>query len=439
MPKYVKIYYRDPDLDTVKKLFDVEKVVDLTIADFLDMKDPYTSKKNRDALFMAYTEQQIKDLGLGSAADISETTKIYPPATLYIQTDKATLNVITNDSIFTQTKDYDAFLSEQMKSLVNSSDYVKNNVTKSYPEATLWIWSKSFEANVWSFGSVGGTILNMSDFIEDMRITTAETGGSFQIQLPMIPVKDLSTIPKDNGSSSDETVWRINTANQKKYENDEGNIERVFKESIHNPELAQIATSRKPNESDENQVRTMNIGPVAFSVNDIVFIKFERLKLESNLYVDDLYVDPHALNNEVFDMIGLIDSVITNTDSGDVSITISGKDCIKMLIDDGSFFFANSYADPKAQKGIFQNIDENRGDGINTFNNLTRTDNGSAGRFIATGMIMPFFIPAARTIENVLDLLIKTLANIEICPDELFEPYGDKRTRFKKETKKQKK
>lgn len=438
MPKYVKIYYRDPDLDTVKKLFDVEKVVDLTIADFLDMKDPYTSKKNRDALFMAYTEQQVKDLGLGSSADISETTKIYPPATLYIQTDKATLNVITNESVFTQTKDYDAFLSEQMKSLVNSRDYVKSNVTKSYPEATLWIWSKSFEASTWSFGSVGGTILNMSDFIEDMRITTAETGGSFQIQLPMIPVKSLSTEVKADGTSSDETIWRIDTSNQKKYENEEGNTERVFKESIHLTEAVSV-NAGTANTSDQNQMRRMNIGPVAFSVNDIVFIKFERLKLESNLYVDDLYVDPHALNNEVFDMIGLIDSVVTSTDSGDVSITISGKDCIKMLIDDGSFFFANSYSDPKAQKGIFQNIDENRGDGINTFNNLTRTDNGSAGRFIATGMIMPFFIPSARTIENVLDLLIKTLANIEICPDELFEPYGDKRTRFKKETKKQKK
>jgi hypothetical protein len=52
---------------------------------------------------------------------------------------------------------------------------------------------------------------------------------------------------------------------------------------------------------------------------------------------------------------------------------------------------------------------------------------------------MPMFLPTARTIENVVDLLIKTLANIEICPDEIFEPYGDKRTKFRKEKVKQKK
>jgi hypothetical protein len=326
MPKFIKIYYRDPELDTVKKLFDAEKVVDLKVSEFLDQKDPYTERKNRDALFMAYTEQQKKDLGLNSSADISESTTIYPPATLYIQTDKATMNLITNESKFTRTEDYDAFLSAQMKNIVENRDYIKSDVSKTYPEATLWVWSKSFEHETFNSTSIGGRILNLSDFIEDLRITTADTGGSFQITLPMVTVRSIGTI-KNNGELGNGSTWRIDSTQSKKYENSTGQLERVYSTSMHEDLTRVTSTAKDPSKikRTSNATRQLHIGDVAFNVNDIVFIKFERLKLESNLHVDDLYVDPHALNGEVFDMIGLIDSVTTDTNSSDVSITIAGR------------------------------------------------------------------------------------------------------------------
>lgn len=446
MAKFTKIYYRNAELSSIKALFESEKIKDISINDFLDTKDPNTEIKNRDALFTAYTEQQKKDLNLNSSSDIKEDTPIYPPAVLWIQRDKTTLDLITSESRFIKKEDFDSFLSMAQKNLVENRDYVKSQAIKSYPECTLWVWSKSIERKLTNTDSIRGVILNLTDFIQDLRTNLTETGGNFQITLPFIPmVGNIGEIGENiiAGQRSIPGGWGIDKTNENKIINEDGSVERVYNEELHTSGLLNINIVSNKNDSPyslDNSLRKIDVGTVGLNVNDIVFIKYERLAVEHNQYINDLYVDPSALNNEVFDMIGLIDSVTRNTsNANDVSITVTGRDCMKLILDDGSFFFPNSYSDPNAKGGIFKNIDENRGDGINTFNNLKRTENGSAGRFIVTGMIMPMFLPTARTIENVVSLLIKTLANIEICPDELFEPYGDKRTKFRKEKVKQKK
>jgi hypothetical protein len=107
---------------------------------------------------------------------------------------------------------------------------------------------------------------------------------------------------------------------------------------------------------------------------------------------------------------------------------------MKLILDDGVFFFANSYTNPNADSGVFMNIDETHGDRISTTNNLLSGKYGPTFRVLNdTGIIMQMFLPSARVIANALDFIIKMLANIEICPDDLFEAYGPKRTRFKKE------
>jgi hypothetical protein len=453
MAKFTKIYYRNAELSSIKSLFDSEKIKDISINDFLETKDPNTEIKNRDALFTAYTEQQKKDLNLNSSSDIKEDTPIYPPAVLWVQKDKTTLDLITSESKFIKKEDFDSFLSMAQKNLVENRDYVKSQAIKSYPECTLWIWSKSIERKLTSNNSIYGVILNLTDYIQDLRTNVTETGGNFQITIPFVPmVGNVGQIGENviAGQRSIPGGWSIDKTNENKIIKEDGTVERVYNEEIHTSGVLGVNKVALKNDSPysldnlfysvDNSLRKIDIGTAGLSVNDIVFIKFERLALEHNQYINDLYVDPSALNNEVFDMIGLIDSVTTNTNNtNDISITITGRDCMKLILDDGSFFFPNSYADPNAKGGIFKNIDENRGDKMNTFNNLKRTENGSAGRFIVTGMIMPMFLPTARTIENVVDLLIKTLANIEICPDEIFEPYGDKRTKFRKEKVKQKK
>jgi len=430
MAKFTKIYYRNEEITTIKQLFDVEKIKDVSIKDFLDIKDPFSEVKNRDAIFAALTEQQLKNLNIATSSDVKEDTPIKPPAVFWIQKDKVTLDLITANSKFVKQEDFNAFLSEAQKDLIESRDYIKSEVVKSYPECTVWIWSKSIETNP-ANNQVSGSIINITDFIQDLRINLAETGGNFQISLPFIPaIENLINI---DGIYNKNEGWNINKQNESKIIQQDGTVERIYNETFH------TTKSKSQNQNDLNSVRNIDLGSVAFSVNDIVFIKFERLEIEHNQYVSDFFVDRSALNNEVFDMIGLIDTVSTNSSLNDISISISGRDCMKLILDDGTFFFEQSYTDPDAENGVFMNIDEVHGDKTATSNNLMSGKYRALGRNIITGLITEFNLPSARTIENALDYIIKILANIEICPDSVFEAYGPKRTRFRKETTKPKK
>lgn len=437
MSSYIKIYYRDSDIKTVKALFDAEKIVNIKADEFLDQKSPYNDTKNRDALFGAYTEQQKKDLGLSSAADIKESTNIYPPAILYVTLDKATKDIIKQESVLVEDKKYTAFLDEQMKNIINSADYVKSWAKKGYPNATLFVWSKAGIDPKTQAGytetDVIGKIYNFTDFIEDMRITVAETGGSFQITLPHIPAHDQS-YANENRLDIQRLSWEFDTSLEKKYTNKSGDTERVYKTKVDSRQVTVGSTN-------DFRIRDKTLPTMLLNVNDIVFIKYERLKIENSGLVNDLTVDPKALNGEVFDMIGLIDSIETSSDPTGQSITISGKDLMKLIIDDGSYFFMNSYSNPKADGGLFANVDESHGDKQNTANKLMNGSGMTGSRFMVIGNIadMSPSLPDARTIGNVVDVVIRMLANIEICPDSLFEAYGDKRTRFRKETVKEKK
>lgn len=430
MANYTRIYFRDSTITTVKQLFDKEKIVNISVQDFLNVQDPNSENKNRDILFTAYTEQQKRDLGLNSSNDIQEGTLIYPPATLYAPLDKVTTNLIKNESRFIKNEDYDAFLANEQKKIVGGVDYVTSDVIKSYPIANVWIWCKSLDES--NSDSIIGKVINVTDFLENLSTNVSETGGNFSIDLPLIPAKE--TLLKGLRSNENQSGrWDFDLSNSSTY-NTNGITERVFKESIHqDEETVEIGSLNEIKFTPS--LRRDNFPMLAVAVNDIVFIKFERLRNESNEQVKDLYVDPRGFVNEVFDMIGLVDSVKADTNYQTTTIKIQGRDLMKLILDDGSFFFPNSTSDPNAQAGVFVNQDEEKGDGSNTtnkFQSILKGSVDSTSRFIGTGIITPWYNPQARNMESVIDTLIKTLANIQICPDSLFEPYGEKRTRFKK-------
>ena len=424
--KFVKIFYVNGDSKTVTELLKQQKITNVTGKEFLDTKDPLTNRSNREALFASYKEQQKKDLGLSTADDISEDTQIYPPAVLFVQSTKATLNLLTNESTFTKHVDYDAFLSEQQKNIVESRDYEQSKYTKSYPEVTVWVWSKSIDNSSNDGNNIHGALINLTSFIEDIKINSSEVGGSFSITLPFIPMDGKG---QPGGTQS---YFSIKKSKMQSYNTKDGVTEYVVNETIHQAGVEIIEEKLSAQIQGDNSLRNIDIGSAGLNVNDIVFIKYERLKLENSIHIDDFNVDYKALTNEIFDMICLVDSVTTSTENTSIVTTVTGRDLMKLILDDSSFFFPNSYANPDAQKGIFQNMDENHGDGVNTWNNLIRTPTGSAGRFITSGILDGFWNNSARTIENVVSLVVKTLANIEICPDEIFESYAGKRTRFRK-------
>ena len=82
------------------------------------------------------------------------------------------------------------------------------------------------------------------------------------------------------------------------------------------------------------------------SSNDLLFISFEKLEMEKKrdwwaFGDEDQFSLESIISSGVYDMIGLVDDVkvTTNSQNSEAWVEITGRDLMKILIEDGSFFF----------------------------------------------------------------------------------------------------
>lgn len=402
MSKILKIEYRDKRIKTIKELFDDQKIVNITAEDFLNFENPETNRRNRDEFYLSYTKQQKKELNINSPLDIKESTNIYPPAFLYVQLEKVQIDLIKNDSKFVNEEPTESFIGDEIKKIIESNGYYKQEFTKTQPKCTVWIWAKSLEEdNEINSETVYGRIFNLSPFVQNLNIGVTDNGGNFSIRLPFIPGES-KYYTKENDP------WSQNFLDI--------DYSEIF---INKDEITVDTTLYKFGK------RRLSFFNLMAQFNDLVFIKFDGTKTES----DDLYISPKNLPNQYFDLIGLIDSVSEDIKPEDTTINMSGRDLMKLLIDDGTFFFPSSYVNKDFESNILINS-RGQSDSANTFNTLLETGGNSEGRIITDGIIESFWQAGSRTIPSALEILIKTLSNIEIVPSSLFEFYGDKRSKF---------
>jgi hypothetical protein len=141
------------------------------------------------------------------------------------------------------------------------------------------------------------------------------------------------------------------------------------------------------------------------SENDVIFISFRDDKKE--VYEDDFFTSVDNIQNRYWDFIGLVDinSCSLTAESVDASISVSGRDLMKLLIEDGSFFFQKSYANPDSNASVFNNIDiPNSGDDVNALNRIVQEKQfKSVNRLITTGLIETLFIPQARNVGFIIN------------------------------------
>lgn len=118
-----------------------------------------------------------------------------------------------------------------------------------------------------------------------------------------------------------------------------------------------ISKNNKKEYLNQYEIKDLN-GIINFSFfekycqqNDAVFIRFEKLQLEEGNEIEkfgshNIEVDRKSIPSQVFDMIGLVDSVssIVNGETTDYSINISGRDLMKVLIEDGSYLMDIIYS-----------------------------------------------------------------------------------------------
>lgn len=321
-------------------------------------------------------------------------------------------NVIPND----QTS---VFISNALKRVVESPEYrIKYNnsvtseyVTKKMVKPRVWIYCKTLgiqeQPNKPRFSSVGA-IFDLSPFVINVTTNVGKTGGSFSIVLPPLMCEVTS-----NG-------WEIKKSTINTF-NDNGSENFIAKSSL--------TTAGKNWNGENTAYKNQFLFKLLISENDIVWISLDNPQNEpneklrqflENKKATDPIVDRSLLAGNFYDMIGLVDSVpeTMNPQNAQMSITVQGRDLMKLLIEDSSQYMmlpADRQESLKTQGLIKNDNPENWGRPFRM-------------RLDIESEIWNMAFVQRRTIGEMLGFIISSMATVELAPDDLFDSYVSQET-----------
>jgi len=345
-------------------------------------------------------------------------------------------------------KNYISFIKGLDKNTNKNSDISKTR--RQYVHPKVWIWCKSLNENgVFNPNS----IFNLTPFIESVKTNVTDTGGNFNLSLinieGFIKIKNGEPIGVWSPRKDRYIKFKHNNKFNFAFKNVlNGRFNKKDKFPDYEPDTNINGDDDITKTPDTNLKEVLVLGKESektvssdlffknlISANDVIFITFRDDEELLDNSCEDFFQSNQDLPYADWDMIGLID---TNSDSvtyeGDsFGANISGRDCMKLLIEDNSNFFANSYSDNG--NSVFENFKlPSRGDGVNASNNInSNAEKGkrTANRLITTGQIDVLYNQSNRNVHFVMNLLISRLSNISVCHDRLFEYYGDRKTKYK--------
>jgi hypothetical protein len=405
--KIYKVVHSSPEIDTVWKYINATDGVAYNYRDnvnkFLAVigEDGLTNRQRIEATFK--TPEEKRYIGLeGNKLPLKVGTVIY------LEYEKINQVSFLIEGIDVVSTDDVAFKAAKLAELEADKGYVSLNKTLPsqfqfgsskdiYPDVTVWIWCRSLSSKNDKDGELQGEFLDLTPYVQKVTTNMGKNGGNFQISLPPL-VCDLDSDQK----------WTLRERTVQKFENNIGQGQYVSEGTLYElDENSNFDTLRR------NQFWFNN----AIKSNDLIFIRFETLKGESDQRYKDKnhnFIDKSHIPNRIYDMIGLVDSTAmsTNPAGNDVAINISGRDLSKLFIDDGTYFFALENS-----QGIV------RVAGSTTLKNslLSRIMEEKGMKFIG--------LYNFTSIEYILKYIIQQLANIKIVPNELFSAYGERRNK----------
>lgn len=421
------LYHNNNNLKTLSDYMEANKIIGISSDDLFDYKYNDT-KSNRDLFFdqMSTEEKALYSKELGktkddpaiTASDLKSDMTLPCPCIFKIDSKYITREIAISQTNFqASADDIYAFENSHIQNILNNEGYnIKRYAKKVAPGCSVWGWFKSlYYSGSTFFGehyqSKNNKFVNISDFIIDVSTNVTAQGGTFSITLPIIhSVNDLKRInynrtssptklsPLDFYTDRFESQAELFTYNRYASREDRKNF-------FHKVGVSSM---------DDNYFNWL------IQSNDLIFISFEELELESES------------GSRVFDMIGLVENVSVNVDaSGRGSVSVSGKDLMKLITDDNSLFFNTSSASGISR--IFSNTESagKQGD-IRDADIIGGSQSGPENRLrLSTNQIDVFALPFNRSIDFVIKGVISQLANIEVVPDYVFTSWGDARTKFK--------
>ena len=491
MSKIIEVSYTGgigyfPTIEQVKNYLQIN----MTTQEFLNFEN-YEGVKNSQIIFHAYGTNISIVLGLSdengdkikTSSDITPDMICPHPIVFYIDSDKITIdllvnqsNLLINDSGFSGARVNDEsgnnfkilennFYESLIATLKDRNPSIKfegENNTKMQPKHKVWVWCKAFCDNgVFNDFSV----FDLSPFIQNISTNQTETGGNFSMTL--LAIDGFIELKKDKNEIS---IWHPHKNRYVKFVTNSEN-HYLFKKITDFKSIVPFSEQSDGDYFQKTEINrvsapitnTTSYGETCYihneiffkniiSENDMMFISFDSKPRNSKRMsgvmgamvdipvdntnpdvVNDFFVNCKEIANNGWDMIGLVDSnsLQLGYEEGSQEVNISGRDCMKLLLEDGTYFFAKSFSSEE-ESGVFGNINlQNSGDGNNTTNKrIERTNPKGINRLMTNGIIDMLYNQSARNVEFVMNLLISRLANIEICPNKVFESYGDEITEF---------
>ena len=370
---------------------------------FLDMEFPKQEEgpvvRNRTTIYRNYTPQeQWEANGVyqdGILPFINKGTQLILPNELSEVEYEAPSQ---RESYMKQKNESSLFWSKNYERLIKDPEYISTqkieeensiNTQVIAPNVRVWIYSESMRK-----------LIDISKFIVSCVTDKTNQHGSFQITLPPLYGEELL----------------------------EGDLNFKGGGDFHH--------TSSPLSEDS---KTFKKSPFRnyFNHNDIVFIRFETLQVDQDTseYSTEIPLNqlseipkkrkdkPLVLSKRersetnnattrVWDMIALIDTVSEsyNAQDNDVTVSIQGRDLMKLLSDDGSYFIPEMFVAGSSKRWLYGGSSED----------------SWFRRNVIDGNL-PYMSMGDVDIKTTLQFFINKLSNIEIVQADVFQSYKDKR------------
>ena len=405
--KRILLFHRMRSVKTLKDFMERERI------NFVKADDVF--EDNRDFIFqqMSLEDKNAFKEQFGtypeSGSDLQVDMTLPCPCKIKVNPYGITAEIaISQTNLQTDSDDFFAFAEKEIAE-INEENAFSEVIDKSAPGCRIYVWTKTDYRNSMERDSQGNYISSRSIFREisqdiiSINTNTSANGSSFSIRLPIID------IVSDVG----------NTRSLETNENLKFKVQSFISRSS-----AQGTSIVK-----SNFLNKFNFYETLLSNNDLIFISFNPNNVLPAFNRDAQITEEDIANfiaHGNFDMIGLIDSIKTNRSStgAQASVDVTGRDLMKLLIEDGSFFFNLSIVDKPSQ--IFDNTPEKQGDIMDV--DYKYGDYSIRRLRGAANELDIFRNPLNNSIAYIMKGVISRLANVEIVPGKTFTAWDDKTT-----------
>ena len=393
-------------------------------------------KNNSVNIFKSYsTSQQAANNRKASLNLVGKGAKVAVPMN---QIDSASIYTINQTIIY--NTNYNAFIESQIKKLINNPNYKKLNIGNSNTKygsifkrqdaLSVWLWCKSNNDG-------SGELIDITKYIETISTTVTLEGGNFNITLPFI------TYDREAGGEfGDDFIL-----NDVKDYKDQGINNYIHKNQSHKiaRELNIAGNSNNIDRDSVNDIgsdqkywkRNSSYFQDMIQQNDLIFIKYEKIEADKSRgdLITDSFISPKALPGGIFDLIGLVDVCSESTQAEGVirNISLTGRDLSKLLLDDGVYFFPVEYL-AKNGEDLIRNSSKSKS-GKRLLIPVSNKDD--KGNDIPTNYVdgsgeliqdTQFNFYETQSIKEWVTFIFSQLTNIKVCPNEIFDAYGDDRS-----------